>query len=72
MKKVMKIQGMMCQHCVAHATKALLAVDGVDGVEVSLQDGTATVVSAIELADETLAAAIVGAGYEVLGIETTK
>ncbi len=72
MKKVLKIQGMMCQHCVAHATKALLSVDGVDGVEVSLQDGTATVVSATELSDETLTAVIVGAGYEVLGIETTK
>ena len=72
MKKVMNIQGMMCQHCVAHATKALLAVDGVESVEVSLQEGTATVVLLAEIADETLTAAIVDAGYEVLGIETTK
>ena len=34
----MKIEGMMCNHCTAHVQKALEALDGVESVEVSLED----------------------------------
>ncbi|MBQ8428774.1 MAG: heavy metal translocating P-type ATPase [Clostridia bacterium] len=65
MKKILKIEGMMCQHCVAHVTKALQGVDGVESVEVNLKKKTAEVVLAKEVSHETLIAAIVEAGYEV-------
>lgn len=71
-KKVLKIEGMMCKHCVAHVTKALAAVEGVESVDVSLENGTATVVSIVEIPDESLQSVVVDAGYEVLGIEMIK
>ena len=65
MKKTLKVEGMMCQHCVAHVTKALSGVDGVASVDVNLKKKTAVVELAVEVSDETLIAAIVEAGYEV-------
>ena len=65
MKKTMKIEGMMCQHCVAHVTKALQGVDGVTSVEVNLKKKTAVVDLGAEVSDATLTAAITDAGYEV-------
>ena len=38
-----KVGGMMCQHCVAHVTKAIQGVAGVKDVKVSLNDNCATV-----------------------------
>ncbi len=65
MKKTMKIEGMMCQHCVAHVTKALQGVAGVAEVEVNLKKKTATVELSEAVADESLTAAVTEAGYEV-------
>ena len=65
MKKTLKIEGMMCQHCVAHVMKALQGVEGVTAVDVNLKKKTATVELGAEVADETLTAAIIEAGYEV-------
>ena len=65
MKKTMKIEGMMCQHCVAHVTKALQGVEGVTVVDVNLKKKTATVELSTEVTNETLTAAITEAGYEV-------
>ncbi len=64
MSKTLKITGMMCQHCVAHAKKALEGVEGVTDVVVSLEEGSAQVECAPEVTDEALVAAIVDAGYE--------
>ena len=65
MVKTLKIEGMMCQHCVAHVTKALQAVDGVDSVEVNLKKKTATVTLSKEVEDSVFISAITEAGYEV-------
>ena len=65
MKKTLKIEGMMCQHCVAHVTKALQGVTGVTAVDVNLKKKTAVVELGEDVANETLTAAIVDAGYEV-------
>ena len=65
MKKTLLIEGMMCQHCVAHATKALQNVEGVTAVEVDLKKKTAVVELGAEVANETLVSAIAEAGYEV-------
>lgn len=60
----LKIEGMMCMHCVAHATKALQSVAGVESVEVSLENKSATVIGSAN--KEDLSRAIVEAGYEVV------
>ena len=64
MEKVLKVKGMMCQHCVAHVKAALSQVEGVKEVEVSLENETARVVLEKEVSDEVLKKAIIDAGYE--------
>ncbi len=66
MQKTIDVTGMMCKHCVNHVTKALESVDGVSSVEVSLDEGTAVVELSEDVADDTLVAAVVDAGYEAL------
>ena len=70
MKKVLDIEGMMCQHCVAHVNKALSGVEGVETVEVSLENKNAAVTLAADVSDEALVKAVVDAGYEVKGVKT--
>ena len=60
---VLKIEGMMCGHCKARVEKALKAVAGVETVEVSLEDKTATVTGTADPAQ--LRQAILDAGYQV-------
>ena len=69
MQKVLSIQGMMCAHCVAHVKKALEAVSGVSAVEVNLEEGTALVTLSAAVPDDTLAAAVRDAGYEVKSVK---
>ena len=40
MKKELKVEGMMCQNCVKHVTKALEGVPGAEDVSVSLENKT--------------------------------
>ena len=70
MKKVLDIEGMMCQHCVAHVNKALSGVEGVEAVEVSLENKNAAVTLAADVSDDALVKAVVDAGYEVKGVKT--
>ena len=67
MKKTVKIEGMMCKHCVAHVTKALEAIEGVTP-EVSLEDKAAYCTLDREVSDEVLTKAVTDAGYEVVSI----
>ena len=64
MKKTVMINGMMCQHCRAHAEKALAAVEGVAEVNVSLEEKKAEVTLSHDVPDEVLVRAVVDAGYE--------
>ena len=66
MKKVIIIEGMMCQNCVKHVKKALEKLEGVSSVKVSLEDKSAEVEGAAE--DEALREAIAEAGYEAAEI----
>lgn len=67
MKKIVKVEGMMCQHCVAHVEKALRAVPGVESVEVSLENKQAVVTGSA--ADQALLDAVTDAGYQANGVE---
>ncbi|MBP3313434.1 MAG: cadmium-translocating P-type ATPase [Oscillospiraceae bacterium] len=63
MQYTLNITGMMCPHCQAHVEKALLAVSGVEKVEVDLQGGKATVQGG-EIAELLAAVREVGYGAE--------
>ena len=65
MEKTLNVEGMMCQHCVAHVKRALEGVAGVEEAVVDLVAGTATAKLAHDVPEDVLAAAIVEAGYEV-------
>lgn len=68
MEKKLMVEGMMCQHCVAHVKKALEGVDGVVEAVVDLDAKSAVAKLSRDVADEVLTAAVVDAGYEVTGI----
>lgn len=65
MEKVLKVEGMMCQHCQARVQKALEAVDGVQSVVVNLEEKTATVTMEKDVKPSALIQAVVDAGYQV-------
>ena len=69
MKKQLSIEGMMCQNCVKHVTRALEGVAGVSQVEVSLENKQAVVTAGSEVSDDALKAAVTEAGYEVTGVQ---
>lgn len=68
MKKVLKIEGMMCKHCQSHVDKALNDMEGVTA-SVDLEAGTASVECEEGVTDAMLKAAVEEAGYEVTGIQ---
>ena len=68
MKRELKVEGMMCQHCVKHVTDALQAVEGVEKAEVDLKKKRAVVTLEGPVADEVLTSAVKEAGYEVTDI----
>ena len=68
MSKVIKVEGMMCQHCVAHVKQALEALPGVTA-DVDLDSGKATVHADSMPDDAALTQAVEQAGYKVVGLE---
>ena len=64
MEKKLNVEGMSCQHCVAHVTQALEAVEGVSKATVSLDEKSAVVELSSDVADSTLVDAVDQAGYE--------
>lgn len=70
MIKTLEIEGMMCAHCQAHVQKALEGVEGVTGVEVSLEQNNAVVTMGADVADEKLITAVTESGYKVLSCKT--
>ena len=69
MKKVLNVEGMMCQHCQARVEKALSEVRGVKSAAVDLDAKTATVECGLLVSDKALTQAVTDAGYEVKGIQ---
>lgn len=66
MKKKISIEGMMCEHCVAHVKEALEGL-GASEVEVSLEGGYA--VCETDKSDSDIKSAIEDEGYDVTEIE---
>ena len=69
MIKTLHIDGMMCMRCVAHVEKALRAVDGVDDVNVSLEENKAVVTLLKEIDSAVLKKAVEDEDYAVTSIE---
>ncbi len=63
MKKVLKVDGMMCAHCQMHVQKALAAVDGVAEAVVDLEKKQAEVSLTKDVPDQVLMDAVTEAGY---------
>ena len=60
----LNVEGMMCQHCVAHVRKALEGIEGVTAAEVSLEEKKAIVTLGGEVEVSTLIKAVTDEGYE--------
>ena len=65
--KILNVAGMSCDHCKMAVTKAVGALEGVEAVEVSLENSTASVeFEESKLALDTIKQAIEAQGYEVV------
>ena len=67
MRKLLKIEGMSCGHCVMHVQSALEDVPGVKSAKVDLLERSA-MVEGENLDDQALRAAVAEAGYKVVSI----
>lgn len=67
MKKLLKIEGMSCGHCVMHVKSALEEVPGVTSADVNLMERSA-MVEGENLDNQLLRAAVTEAGYKVTSI----
>ena len=65
MEKILKIEGMMCNHCVMHVQKTLAAVPGVAEVTVSLEEKAAKVKLNQNVSDDVFRTVIEDAGYQL-------
>ena len=66
MEKLMKIEGMMCQHCQARVKKCLEELDGVTEAIVSHETDSARVLLSKDVPDEILKKTVEDQGYKVL------
>ncbi len=67
MRKLLKIEGMSCGHCVMHVQSALESLPGVTSAKVDLLERQA-LVEGDTLDDQALRAAVSDAGYRVVQI----
>ena len=70
-KKILHVEGMMCNNCAKHVREALEKVAGVASVEVDLAAKTASVTlnANAEVSDEDLKNAVLEQDYDVTGID---
>lgn len=67
-KTILKIDGMMCEHCEAHMNDAIRKAFTVKKVSSSHEKGETEIISESPLDEEKLRAAIEPTGYKLLGI----
>lgn len=61
----LNVKGMTCNHCAMSVKEVVEPLTGVDGVAVSVQEGTMTVATVGPADRDAIANAVRGAGYEV-------
>lgn len=67
--KIIKIEGMQCNHCKMSVEKALSKIDGIENVEVSLEKKQATIEVNRNVSDEIIKSAIEEEGFKVIEIK---
>ena len=71
-KKIVIIEGMMCEHCKAKVEKSLLELEGVVKVNVSLKDKMATIYSKNNISNDDIISAIEKLDYKVTSVRDDK
>lgn len=71
-KKIVIIDGMMCEHCKAKVEKSLLELEGVVKVKVSLKDKMATIYSKNNISNDDIISAIEKLDYKVTSVGDDK
>lgn len=66
MKRKVQIEGMSCNHCVAHVKEALMALNGIEVIEVNLENKYALISG--DASEQAIKEAIDEAGYDVVSI----
>ena len=66
MKTIINIEGMSCENCVKHVKTALKEINGVNSVDVSLENKNAVIEHTEEASANNFIEAIEEAGYEAL------
>jgi copper ion binding protein len=64
---IIKVEGMMCKHCEKKVFDTVSAIEGVKEVSINLKKKTVTVNNDADY--EKIKDAIIGAGYEVIGLK---
>ena len=67
MQKVLKVEGMTCQHCIQTVTETVGKMTGVEKVGVSFEQKEVTIdFDELQTQTEAICAQIVEAGFEVI------
>ena len=72
MKKIIEVNGMHCGHCAAAVEEALGKLDGVKKAKADHEANRAVVTLTADVADDTIKAAVEGAGFQCGAIEAKK
>ena len=67
MQKVLKVEGMTCQHCIQTVTETVGKIKGVEQVDISLEQKEVTIdFDELRTQTEVISAQIIEAGFEVI------
>lgn len=72
MKKIVKVEGMHCQHCQATVEKVLSGLQGVSSAKVDLDKKTATVSLESDVSDDVLMQTVNDAGFQAISVTEKK
>lgn len=72
MKKIVKVEGMHCQHCQATVEKVLSGLQGVSSAKVDLDKKTATVSLESDVSDDVLMQTVNEAGFQAISVTEKK
>ena len=67
-KKVITIEGMMCEHCKMKVERALSELNGVSKVKVHLKNKTATIYSTKSISNDDIKNSISKLDYKIVNI----
>lgn len=68
-RKIVTIEGMMCNHCKNKVESSLKELENVTKVKVNLANKKAEIYSNAMISDEDIKKTITNLGYQVIGIE---